>query len=149
MQEQPTIIDLAGLPEVFVDTTYRSLGHLLGEWPETFDELVAAARDDDYAMSVEAARMLDRFGLLDQAGKVRPTVVPVVSSAANGDGPALISYAGIAEYRTWTRPGPAPVPMTKLLGASLGLQSGVSPSCLSAGVARAFRVVGFVGRCIA
>ena len=111
MDEQPEFIDLAGLPEVFVDTTYRSLRHLLGEWPEIFDEL-AAACEDHYALSVEAAQLLGRFGLLDRVGKVRPTVVPVVLSAANGDGPAHPSYSGIAEYRVWTRPGPAPVPMT-------------------------------------
>ncbi|SHU66806.1 Uncharacterised protein [Mycobacteroides abscessus subsp. abscessus] len=111
--EQPLqSVDLSGLPEIFVDTTYRSLGHLLGQYPEIFDELVAAARDDRPPTSGEATWMLDRFGLLDLTGKVRSSVRPIVLAAAQGEGPELTSYSGIAEHRTWKRPGPPPVPMT-------------------------------------
>ncbi|MCV7137937.1 hypothetical protein [Mycolicibacterium fortuitum] len=104
--------DLAGLPEVFVDTMYRSLGHLFGDYPEIFDELVAAVRDGEHTMSGDAALMLGMFGLLDPEGRVRSSVRPVVLAAAQGEGPELVSYSGIAEYRVWERPGPAPVPMT-------------------------------------
>lgn len=104
--------DIAELPEIFVDTTYRSLGHLYGEYPEIFDELVAAVRDEQHTLSGEAAGMLAQFGLLDPTDKIRSSVRPIVLAAAQGEGPALVPYRGIAEYRLWTRPGPAPVPMT-------------------------------------
>ncbi|MUL61143.1 hypothetical protein B5P44_00915 [Mycobacterium sp. CBMA 213] len=104
--------DLAGLPEIFIDTTYRSLGHLHGEYPQIFDELVNAVRDDQHTISEQAAVMLGQCGLLDPTNKVRLSVRPIVLAAAQGEGPELASYSGIAEYRRWNRPGPAPVPMT-------------------------------------
>lgn len=110
--KQTQSVDLAGLPEILVDTTYRSLGHLFCTEPEIFDELVAAAREDHHPLSQEAAWMLGTYGLLDPTGKVRSAVRPLVLAAAEGEGPQLISYSGISEYRVWTAPGPPPVPMT-------------------------------------
>lgn len=112
MTEQPHSVDTAGIPEILVDTTYRSLGHLFGEYPQIFAELIDAARDERQELSAETAWMLDRFGLLDPAGKVRSSVRPIVLAAAEGEGPELISYRGIIEYRVWTPPGPPPIPMT-------------------------------------
>lgn len=133
----------AGMDEVVADTTYRNLEHLAGKYPEIFDELVCAVRDDQHTLSGEAAEMLRTFGLLEPTDAVRPSVRPIVLAAAQHERGAPVYFG----YLLWGHPGPAPVPMTaqqkrELIGQCLKIADIFDTAFARVSSSRSWRVDG-------